>query len=392
MNKTVILLIWCLLSNGLLAQQVNVNELRPFVLIENNELEKALSNIDSLIRKKPSKEFLETHIKLLYKLERYNEAINYCYEYEKQYNHNSEYKLLLLRDLNKEDELEREIIKKQNTKDRLSLYELLSDSEYADLQSSILERSDYTIEEKQLYHIRNLIESKKYTQALFIADEFIKRNADNADVYFLQSQALFSLKKLKNAQSAIEKAIAIKRTNPKFHRQKAEICYSLNKLDVAIESVNTLIRKEKYNTNNYILKLKLLVANKQFNQSLQLSNTLLVLMPNNADLLLFNAQSHYKTGNHISALKSINRSLEMNSSKNAFELRGDIYMESKTYKYAEFDYSMFLDIDPYNGNIYAKKGMARFKQGDTRGACYDWKKAKRYGSYLGVKYIEKYCK
>ena len=30
----------------------------------------------------------------------------------------------------------------------------------------------------------------------------------------------------------------------------------------------------------------------------------------------------------------------------AFELRGDIYMQSKTYEFAEKDYSMFLDMEP----------------------------------------------
>jgi len=53
---------------------------------------------------------------------------------------------------------------------------------------------------------------------------------------------------------------------------------------------------------------------------------------------------------------------------------------------------MYLDIDPRSGNVYAKKGMARFNLGDKKGACSDWEKAKRYGSYDSVEYLEKYCK
>jgi len=84
--------------------------------------------------------------------------------------------------------------------------------------------------------------------------------------------------------------------------------------------------------------------------------------------------------------------LEKQVSKEAFELRGDIYMNTKTYEFAIRDYSMFLDIEPYNATIYNKKGMARYNLGDREGACSDWDKAKRYGSYDAVKNLEKYCK
>ncbi len=83
--------------------------------------------------------------------------------------------------------------------------------------------------------------------------------------------------------------------------------------------------------------------------------------------------------------------MEIKTSKQAFELRGDIYMATNTYEFAVRDYSMFLDIEPYNGSIYTKKGLARLNLGNKKGACSDWEKAKRYGSYDAVRYLEKYC-
>jgi hypothetical protein len=53
---------------------------------------------------------------------------------------------------------------------------------------------------------------------------------------------------------------------------------------------------------------------------------------------------------------------------------------------------MSLDINPYNGDVYAKKGFARYKQGNQKGACSDWEKAIRYGSFQAVKYKEQYCR
>jgi len=396
MNRIRLIIIIFLLipSTSIFAQNINTNELVPFVLLEKNEYEKALVALDQLIKENPKQQFQLAKIEALYKLNRHQEAISLCKKMDQERSASSSiYKIKIYNKLGDDENLQLALNENLNSKCKVLLYDLLNKEEFIDVKSSILLKADaYSIVEKQLYQIKMLIHSNNYTEALFIVDEVISRNPNNAKAYFLQSKISYFLGDYRKSKYAISQAINIERSNPDFIKQKVKVSIKLENYSEALENANRLIRKDPYGVENYILKLNILVLNDMFDEGIELSNKLLELIPENEEVLLLNSNSYFKVGDNLSALKSVSKALEIRQAKQAFELRGDIYMATSTYKFAVSDYSMYLDIEPYNGEVYLKKGLARLELGDQKGACSDWSKAKRYGCYKAVRYLEKYCK
>ena len=55
------------------------------------------------------------------------------------------------------------------------------------------------------------------------------------------------------------------------------------------------------------------------------------------------------------------------------------------------DYSKALELDPTSSVSYFNRANSKFRKGDKRGACDDWKKAKEFGDETADESIKKYC-
>ena len=103
-------------------------------------------------------------------------------------------------------------------------------------------------------------------------------------------------------------------------------------------------------------------------------------------------QEPFNPERYIKALEYFNKNLEINTSKpEYFIARANTYLRTSTYKYAANDYSMALDLDPTNEQVYFNRGIARLKMGKIKDACYDWKQALKYGHPEAQEYLSKYC-
>lgn len=397
--KFEILLFSLFLSSMVFSQSLKLKEIYPFILIEKGNYTTAIDSLDLLIDEKPNINLYLAKLDALYRLEKYDEALSCCYKIDKERSaYSSKYKIMIFLKLGDEKNLQLAVNENLKSKYKISLYDLLNREELAGLQSyDIIQKilSDgkiYSNTEKQLYQAEKLFRNNKYVQSLFIVNEVILRNKNVPDAYFLLSKISYNTGDIRKSKESIDMAVELKRSKPEYYFQKAKVNFELHNYDDALSDINKLIRKEIFNINNYIFKLQILEKTSSFDEAVELSNSLLELLPENTDILFFNSKSLFAKGDNLEALKSINKAMEINTSKQAFELRGDIYMATNTFEFAIRDYSMFLDIEPYNGAIYTKKGLARLKLGNKKGACSDWVKAKRYGSYEAVRYLEKYCK
>lgn len=72
--------------------------------------------------------------------------------------------------------------------------------------------------------------------------------------------------------------------------------------------------------------------------------------------------------------------------------RANSYMATKTYKYAIKDYSMALDLDPKNVDVYKKKAQAHKLAGEMKKACAEWSHAAKLGDIESQDNLKKYCR
>jgi tetratricopeptide (TPR) repeat protein len=254
-----------------------------------------------------------------------------------------------------------------------------------------LQSNAYSKTEKQLYQVEKLMHLEEFDQAYFLVNEIIARNNKISDVYFLLSKINQNSGNEKQSLEAINTALEIKKSKPDYYKQRIGLLKKQGKYTLALLDVDKLIKLEPYFVDNFILKADLLFLNGKYDEANRLIEIIEGISETNVDMLLLQSKTNFKNGNYLAALQNINQSMQIKQTKEQYELRADIYVATNTYDFAIRDYSMVLDIDPFNGEVYAKKGLARYNSGDREGACSDWEKGQRYGDYTCTKYISKYC-
>ena len=398
MNKSIYIAFFILIIPHLLfSQKLELKKLYVFNKINNGEIVTIIDSLDKLINEDPSKELQLAKIEVLIKLERYSDALELAEKINKTNNGvASEQKLRIYLEQDNYVNVEQALINNLKSNSKISLFNLLNNPDYnkligSELLDSILNSNLYSKTEKQLYQVERLLDLERYDQALFMVDEIINRNSKVAHVYYLKSLINSKDGNENRAIATINIAIDLKSSNPDYYCHRVNILTKQKKYKQALIDVERLTLLQSYEFKHFERKAELLMLTNEFVKAIDLTEQLLKVDSKNVKLLYILAYSNHTVGKNIDALKAVNELMQINTSKQGFELRGDIYMDTGTFEFAVRDYSMFLDIEPYNGDIYAKKGLARHKLGDGKGACSDWVKAKRYGSYNAIRYLEKYC-
>jgi tetratricopeptide (TPR) repeat protein len=382
----------------LFSQSVGTKALHVFAEIDNGNYINANDSLDDLILINPKPEFYLAKAEIFFKLGNYKEALIYCDKLEKiKPFYSSTLKLKIF--LETEDQEKAKLALAENLKSRykIPMFDLLETEEYSsiyhlELEEFVISGNFYSGTEKQLYQAERLIQDNKYNQAFFIINEMLSGNSNIAQAYFIQSKIDYIEGNTQGSLKSINAALNLKKSDAEYLKQRIDLNIDLKEYTNALDDINKLIKINPYQIDNYISKADLLFKTDQFDEAISLSNSILEILPDNPDVLYLSGKSHYKNKNYFEALKAVNQSLQIKSNKDYFELRGDIYFATNTYEFAIKDYSMCLDFEAYNGDVYAKKGLARLKLGDKTGACSDWEKGKRYGSYDAVNYLEKYCR
>ena len=397
MNKKLIIIVLIIFPCFVFSQNLKTREIKPFIDIETGNYKEAINLLEALINENKHPDYYLALIEANYNIGKLNEAISYCNELDKaKPAYASKYKIkIFLQQDNPEKALE---ALQENLKSRykIPLYKLMNDNEYSKLNSKgeidkVLSSNTYSKTERQLYRVERLYYDEKYDQSLFMLNEILIRNDNIAHAHYLLSKVYYELGSTKESLRSINNALNIKQSNPDYLKQRILLNSELKEFNSALQDIEKLIRIRPYDINFYIKEADLLFKTGSFEKAVSLTHNILELCPDNAEVLYLSGKSNFMNGDYFEALKEVNYSLEVNITKNSYELRGDIYSATNTFEYALRDYSMYLDIDPYNGEIYAKKGLVRLKLGDKKGACSDWKKGKRYGSYEAAKYIEEHC-
>jgi len=380
------------------AQQPQVRELKPFVNLEKGLYNECIDSLDQFISYESGSYYLIARINAYIKLGEYDKALEDCKTLEKTKNGSTtllKAEIFLLQNEIKKAELA--ILDNLKSSYKVSLFQLLTDSKYRKIQDSqfidsILKTNVYSSTEKQIYKIEKYINSGNLNEAMFLANEVISRNSNIAVAYYLLSKINLSNSELKSAKTNIDNAIYISASNIDFYMQRIDINNKLANYPEVMSDVNKALRLDPFKTVLYLLKAEALLNNSDFDNAINQADFYLELYPQNEEALYVKASSYFQKGEYLDALKYINESLENAKSIKQFELGGDIYMKTSTFYFAEMDYSMALDLDARQGELWAKKGFARYQSGNKAGACADWEKGKRYGSIKAIEYLEKYCK
>jgi tetratricopeptide (TPR) repeat protein len=385
------------LPGALIAQNINIPALYSFSALKQGNYQNAIDSLNKLLEENPKAEYYLAKAEALCKIGNDIEACNNADLADKiKPNISSELKFRMYLEMDDYKSAEEALNQNLNSSNKISMYNLLNNADYNKIKGSvfldnILQSNAYSKTEKQLYQVEKLMHLEEFDQAYFLVNEIIIRNSKIADVYYLLSKINQNSGNEKQSLEAINTALEIKKSKPDYYKQRIGLLKKQGKYTLALLDVDKLIKLEPYFVDNFILKADLLFLNGKYDEANRLIEIIEGISETNVDMLLLQSKTNFKNGNYLAALQNINQSMQIKQTKEQYELRADIYVATNTYDFAIRDYSMVLDIDPFNGEVYAKKGLARYNSGDREGACSDWQKGQRYGDYNCVKYISKYC-
>ncbi len=249
----------------------------------------------------------------------------------------------------------------------------------------------YTKTEINLSYSEYLIKIKEYDKAVESLKNIVSSKKRPYKAYSLLGKTFFYKNDFKNSIYYYTKAIKIKKTNYQYYSQRAQAYYKINKYKKSLADINKAIELNSNVLSLYYDKALYEFSLKNYEKALNNVQFYLKYFYKDYKALFLCGQIYYEQKDYLNALLSFNKTLKLHVCAKYFVARGNTYLKTKTYKYAEHDYAMALDLNPKMGNVYFNKGIARLQQGNKKGACYDFMKARDNGYMKADDYLKRYC-
>lgn len=395
-----ILLLFCLFQVKIISAQTAVNEVREtyFLAIaayEKLDHDKALFYLSKF---PDNKSYCSFKARIFYENKKYSEAIS---EYKRLINYDSSVAHFALAQIYAEMGFEKESMlyleKHFQSKDPKSYPEIISTDAFYSINRSeawreFWQTKRYTANQELYAEATYLISQNRSTEAINLLYS-ARTSANKEKIHHLLAKAFLSIKSYSNALKNIDLAIERNKRNTELLELRLEInMISGNDAD-ALSDIRELVRLNELNPNYLLLKAKLENNNRNFKLADSDLSFYLRYFPDNTEALYYSATVKMNLEEYWDALKLYNVLLESDQSQSLyFEGRGDVYYALKDYKFATSDYTMALDINPRQADIYYKLGWCRFYLNDKDAACHSWKHALRLKHRDAVKVVSSHCR
>jgi tetratricopeptide (TPR) repeat protein len=170
-------------------------------------------------------------------------------------------------------------------------------------------------------------------------------------------------------------------------------CYTLNHdYSTALGYYEKLRQLNPEDFGNYLKIARTDIALNKISEAANNTDLYLSFLPTDTTAVYLSAKIKYIEKDYTSALKQLNQLMKEHAPHaDWFLLRGLVYYETGTYKYASADLSMSLDLNPGNAKANYYLGNAEFKLGNKQLACYYWKRAQSFGEFEAVEQLLNNC-
>jgi tetratricopeptide (TPR) repeat protein len=269
--------------------------------------------------------------------------------------------------------------------------------EFATLKSSkewidLWKNWKYSEKEMSLIDIRYALKSDRKEEAADRLDLFLGKYKSTSEAYYLRGKLFSEKKDYKEALQNFEQALAIDNSSD-YQIERASILHMLGHDKKALEDYNQVLSSDSLLINAYFGRSEVYLSLGDYNHALEDISKYRIYYPENSDAQYVEAQVEAKSGDYLGAIGNFGRLIKANPGRPEFFIgRADAYSETKTYAYAIKDYSMALDLDPKNVDVYKKKAKMHELLGDMKSACCDWNHAASLGDVESLNNTKKYCK
>ncbi len=255
------------------------------------------------------------------------------------------------------------------------------------------ENDRYSKKEVLLNNAIYAIKSGKYEEANERLDELLSRYSRSDKGYYLKAKLLYQNKDYSKALSTIEKAIELEPNTVDYQCFEAGCFTKLGKAKKAVVKYNEILRDDSVSLPAYLGRAEAYLRSGDFENALKDIEYYRTYYPSDNQAQLLYAEISSMDGDFLSAISTYGKLIKSDPSKPDYFIgRANSYMATKTYKYAIKDYSMALDLDPKNIEVYKKKAQAHKLAGEMKKACAAWTYAAKLGDIESQDNLKKYCR
>lgn len=251
----------------------------------------------------------------------------------------------------------------------------------------------YTAFDALLAEADFLASTGAYVEAINLLSEGLKKAYRKAPLYARRAEIYLSLKNERLALEDMNSAIEADKKNPGLFFKRAELNYRLGKYKPALDDYQSALKLKPDMLEAYPGKALALNKNGMTEQAVTDFDFYLKYQPGDAKAWFLYGNMHRENERLFDALSCYNKCLAISPDKAEYFLaRGETYLRTRTYRYANNDFGMALDLDPTIGKAWYNKGLALIELGMKPEACDCFKKAGNLGIYEAYAQAERICK
>jgi tetratricopeptide (TPR) repeat protein len=255
------------------------------------------------------------------------------------------------------------------------------------------EKERYSKKEVLLNNAVYAIKSGKYEEANERLDELLSRYSRSDKGYYLKAKLLYQNKEYSKALSTVENAIELDPKVVDYQCLEANCLAKLGRSKKAVAKFNEILRDDSLSLPAYLGRAEAYLRSNDFENALKDIEYYRAYYPSDNQAQLLYAEISSKDGDFLSAISTYGKLIKSDPSEPDYFIgRANSYMATKTYKYAIKDYSMALDLDPKNIDVYKKKAQAHKLAGEMKKACAAWTHAAKFGDVESQDNLKKYCR
>jgi Flp pilus assembly protein TadD len=250
----------------------------------------------------------------------------------------------------------------------------------------------YSTTEKSISEIEYYISAGKIDESKDVLQELKKSSGSDNDI--LYAEALIDVATGKNSE-AMKLITGMNTENPgdeKYLRILAKAQTGASDAAGASTTYSQLLSSGVADAGLLMLRADCYRKTGETDKALADIRKYLEIYPENRAALDLAGKVEARAGDNLKALQYFSENLKLHpNDPECYIDRADSYFVSRSWDLAINDYSMSLDLNPANSDVWLNKGISLLNSGKVEDACHDFRIAFRLGNKRVSDYISRNC-
>jgi tetratricopeptide (TPR) repeat protein len=250
----------------------------------------------------------------------------------------------------------------------------------------------YSTSERSISEIEYYTSAGKPDESKDVLSELKKSYGSSPDIQYAQALIEMASGKYPDAVKTITGLNASNPGSEKYLRILAKAQTGASDPAAASTSYSQLLASGVADAGLYMLRAECYDKTGESDKALSDITKYLEIYPENRTALSLAGKVEAKAGDNLKALEYFSKNLKLHpNDPQCYIDRADSYFISKTWDLAINDYSMSLDLNPANSDVWLNKGISLLSSGKVDDACHDFRRAFSLGNKRVTDYLSRNC-